>query len=73
MTMGLYTFLISLGSAVGPIVSGAIIDTWNTAGLVAYLAACGMLLLSLVVWGWREERGAAAGGEGEGAGPREQA
>jgi MFS family permease len=56
MTMGLYSFVISLAMAVGPIMSGAIIDRWGGEGTLVFLFTCGGLMLLVVTLRWRDER-----------------
>jgi MFS family permease len=65
MTMGLYSFVISVAMAAGPVLAGAIIDTWQGRGVLAFLFACGVALAVLVLLRWRDERLEAAGDEGE--------
>ncbi len=54
MTMGVYSFAISLAMAVGPIIAGALIDGLGGYGFLVYLAACGVLILLLVFLRWRD-------------------
>jgi len=54
MTMGVYSFAISLAMAVGPIIAGSLIDGLGGYGFLVYLAACGLLLLLLVFLRWRD-------------------
>jgi MHS family proline/betaine transporter-like MFS transporter len=56
MTMGVYSFAISLSMAVGPIISGALIDTWGGWGYMAFLIGCGVLVLLFVVLRWYDIR-----------------
>ena len=60
MTMGVYSFAISLAMAIGPIMAGALIDARGGYGFLAYLAACGALILLLVLLRWRDARAATA-------------
>jgi MFS family permease len=48
MTMGVYSFAISLAMAVGPIISGALIDAWGGWGYMGFLTGCGAMVLILV-------------------------
>ena len=59
MTMGVYSFAISLAMAVGPVVSGGLIDTWGGRGYLAFLAGCGAMVLLLVALRWSDARGEA--------------
>ncbi len=75
MTMGLYSFVISLAMTVGPIISGAVIDRWGGAGVLALMTAIAMLMLALVLVQWWDRRrsawaeaGDAAQGEGGASG-----
>lgn len=54
MTMGVYSFAISLAMAVGPIISGALIDTWGGWGYMAFLSGCGALVLLFVLLRWSD-------------------
>jgi MFS family permease len=56
MTMGVYSFAISLAMAVGPIVSGALIDTWGGWGYMVFLTGCGALVLLFVGLRWQDTR-----------------
>jgi MFS family permease len=56
MTMGVYSFVISLAMAVGPVVSGAVIDRWGGEGILVFLFTCGGAMLLLVLFRWRDER-----------------
>lgn len=56
MTMGVYSFAISLAMAVGPIVAGALIDAMGGLGFLAYLSTCGGLILLLTAIRWRDAR-----------------
>jgi MHS family proline/betaine transporter-like MFS transporter len=56
MTMGVYSFAISLAMAVGPIMSGALIDTWGGWGYMAFLTGCGVMVLLFVVLRWHDAR-----------------
>lgn len=56
MTMGVYSFAISLAMAVGPIISGALIDTWGGWGYMGFLTGCGVLVLLFVVLRWYDIR-----------------
>ncbi|NIP34482.1 MAG: MFS transporter, partial [Thermoplasmata archaeon] len=56
MTMGVYSFAISLAMAVGPIISGALIDTWGGWGYLAFLAGCGAVVLLFVGLRWLDTR-----------------
>jgi len=56
MTMGVYSFAISLSMAVGPIISGALIDTWGGWGYMAFLIGCGASVLLFVVLRWYDIR-----------------
>jgi MHS family proline/betaine transporter-like MFS transporter len=56
MTMGLYSFAISLAMAVGPIISGALIDTWGGNGYMAFLVGCGAVVLLFVYLRWTDTR-----------------
>jgi MFS family permease len=63
MTMGVYSFAISLAMAVGPIISGALIDSWGGWGYMAFLAGCGVLVLLFVGLRWADTRAEAIGPE----------
>jgi MFS family permease len=63
MTMGVYSFAISLSMAVGPIISGALIDTWGSWGYTAFLAGCGALVLLFVALRWADTRAEARDAE----------
>lgn len=54
MTMGVYSFAISMAMAIGPIIAGALIDGLGGYGFLVYLAACGLLILLLVFLRWRD-------------------
>jgi MFS family permease len=54
MTMGVYSFAISLAMGVGPIIAGALIDGLGGYGFLVYLAVCGLLILLLVFLRWRD-------------------
>ncbi|MCK5414240.1 MAG: MFS transporter [Thermoplasmata archaeon] len=56
MTMGVYSFAISLSMTVGPIISGALIDTWGGWGYMGFLTGCGVLVLLFVVLRWYDIR-----------------
>ena len=56
MTMGVYSFAISLSMAVGPIVSGALIDTWGSWRYMAFLTICGVRVLLFVGLRWADTR-----------------
>jgi MFS family permease len=56
MTMGVYSFVISVAMAVGPVMSGAVIDSWGGEGILAFLFVGGGLMLLLVLLRWRDER-----------------
>jgi MHS family proline/betaine transporter-like MFS transporter len=56
MTMGVYSFAISLAMAVGPIISGALIDSWGGWGYMAFLAGCGAMVLLFVGLRWVDAR-----------------
>jgi MFS family permease len=56
MTMGVYSFAISLAMGVGPIISGALIDAWGGWGFMAFLAVCGCLIMTFTVLRWRDTR-----------------
>jgi len=56
MTMGVYSFAISLAMAVGPIVSGALIDAWGGRGYLGFLTGCGALVLVFVAIRWSDTR-----------------
>jgi MFS family permease len=63
MTMGVYSFAISLAMAVGPVISGALIDSWGGWGYMAFLAGCGALVLLFVGLRWTDTRAGAAAAE----------
>jgi len=63
MTMGVYSFAISLSMAVGPIVSGALIDAWGGWGYLAFLCGCGAMVALFVALRWLDAR-AEAGADG---------
>ena len=72
MTMGLYSFVISLAMTVGPILSGAVIDRWGGGGVLAFMTSIAMLMLALVLVQWWdrrhtpwEEGGGGAGAHGD--------
>jgi MHS family proline/betaine transporter-like MFS transporter len=56
MTMGVYSFAISLSMAIGPIISGALIDTWGGWGYMTFLTGCGVLVLIFVLLRWHDAR-----------------
>ena len=56
MTMGVYSFAISLAMTVGPIISGAFIVMWGGWGYMAFLTGCGVLVLLFVVLRWTDIR-----------------
>jgi MHS family proline/betaine transporter-like MFS transporter len=56
MTMGVYSFAISLAMAVGPIISGALIDAWGGWGYMGFLTGCGVLVLAFVTLRWMDTR-----------------
>jgi MFS family permease len=56
MTMGVYSFAISLAMATGPIISGALIDTWGGGGYLVFLSGCGVLVLLFVFLRWVDTR-----------------
>lgn len=60
MTMGVYSFAISLAMAVGPVISGALIDIWGGWGYMAFLAGCGALVLLFVALRWADTRAGTA-------------
>lgn len=61
--MGVYSFAISLSMAVGPIVSGALIDAWGGWGYLAFLCGCGAMVALFVALRWLDAR-AEAGADG---------
>lgn len=67
--MGMYSVVISLGMAVGPVVSGAIAQYSGPTGLIAFLAGSAfMMVLLVLIRGWMEKgggKGRKAGGEEE--------
>lgn len=63
MTMGVYSFAISLAMAVGPIISGALIDSWGGWGYMYFLAGCGALVLLFVGLRWADTRSEVGGPE----------
>lgn len=63
MTMGVYSFAISLAMAVGPIISGALIDTWGGWGYMGFLMGCGVLVLAFVTLRWMDARAEVPDGE----------
>ena len=65
MTMGIYSFAISSSMAVGPIISGALIDLWGGWGYMGFLAGCGVLILLLVVVRWHDTRSESALASGQ--------
>ena len=64
MTMGVYSFVISVAMAAGPVASGAIIDRWGGSGILAFLLACMAVMVVLVAMRWWDVRR-----EGGGDGP----
>ncbi|MHC4780657.1 MAG: MFS transporter [Planctomycetota bacterium] len=56
MTMGIYSFAISIAMALGPIISGALIDTWGGRGYMGFLSGCGVLVLVFVTLRWFDTR-----------------
>ncbi len=63
MTMGVYSFAISLAMAVGPVISGALIDSWGGWGYMTFLAGCGGLVLLFVGLRWADTRADVGGPE----------
>jgi MFS family permease len=68
ITMGLYSFVISLAMTVGPILSGAVIDAWAGPGMFALMGAISVAMMVLVLVRWwdaaREGRGTGQDGAG---------